>query len=297
MLHAMCPRDAAAGYRPAPNTETQLDGVFSGFRHTQISPHHKIATVTMKMEETDRGEAVRVTASLGGSGLPVYFLPWDSRGAAVELTIPSRNPDLPEKTHPRFFFTAVLSGCSVFFAGNRQYPTIYHCGTAGGTDGASTDGDSNKFFRRLLTRAHQLGLGTPRTGRGMMVRPTDYMVAKGRSGQAVQELTDDMMKALDALYRGRVLVTRTSMWGMVFGVREERDWTFYLQRNLSVRHKTWGDVVKERNKLLRLFKKEPIRTRGWSEKAKLKAVPVALTQVYPGGGQTTKMLDSVRFRL
>ena len=177
--YAMLPGDAARGYRPDPNTETQLDGVFEGFRHTQMSPGQKIATVTMTKGPTSRGDAVSVRASLAGAGLPVYFLPWDARGAAVEMTIPSRNPDLPERTHPRFFFTAVLSGCSVFFRGNRQYPTIYHCGTSGKTGGgAPTEGESNAFFDRLLKTARFLGVGARPSGRAKMVRSTDYMVTK-----------------------------------------------------------------------------------------------------------------------
>ena len=303
--YAMLPGDAARGYRPDPNTETQLDGVFEGFRHTQMSPGQKIATVTMTKGPTSRGDAVSVRASLAGAGLPVYFLPWDARGAAVEMTIPSRNPDLPERTHPRFFFTAVLSGCSVFFRGNRQYPTIYHCGTSGKTGGgAPTEGESNAFFDRLLKTARFLGVGARPSGRAKMVRSTDYRVTKASGASPeLEQLTDEVLEKLRRHYAGRVLVESATSWGMVFGVRAERDWTFYLQRNCTIVHKMWEDVEREvqiRKKIWRGLRTKTITrkyiTRGLSG-PKAKAVPVSLTQVFPGGGHTMNMTDSLRYRL
>jgi len=50
-----------------------------------------------------------------------YYLPWETRGGMIYMTIP--NPPLA-----RFFFTAKLSGCSVFASGPQNNPTLYHCG-------------------------------------------------------------------------------------------------------------------------------------------------------------------------
>jgi len=303
--YAMLPADAPMGYRPDPKSETLLEGVFEGFRHTEIGPNQKIAVVTMTKGPTSRGEAVSVKATLSGAGLPVYFLPWDARGAAVEMTIPSRNPDLPEKTHPRFFFTAVLSGCAVFFRGNPQYPTIYHCGTAGTTGGgAPTQGESNAFFDRLLKTARYLGVGAKPSGRGKMVQSSDYMVSKtAGASPELQELTDEALDKLRRHYAGRVLVESATTWGMVFGVRDERDWTFYLQRNCTIVHKTWEDIeraVQVRKKIWGGLRTKTTThkyiTRGLSD-AKAKAMPLSLTQVFPGGGQTMKMTNSLSYRL
>src|SRR5262252_5487126 len=89
--HAFYPADEATGY-VATNETLFRGGRFQGFRHTVVNQAQKIARVDLvKGANRVRGEVCLVNPSLnGGAGLPVYFLPWDHRGAAVELTIPNR---------------------------------------------------------------------------------------------------------------------------------------------------------------------------------------------------------------
>ena len=83
----------------------------------------------------------------GQRGLPAYFLPWDDRGAVVRMTIPNKRTSLSEKQHPKLFFTACLSGCSVFFSGDQENPTIYHAGT-----GSERKPVGSNFYEELILR-------------------------------------------------------------------------------------------------------------------------------------------------
>jgi hypothetical protein len=293
--NAMIPGDQAHQYSSSLDTVSELEGFFEGFRHTQMSPGQKIAHITMSRGLSSRGSgAVKVIPSLGGAGLPVYFLPWDPRGAAVEITIPSRNPNLPERTHPRFFFTAVLSGCSVFIKGDPQFPTVYHCGTAGGNVGTSTQGNSNDFFERLVRTSKFRGIGARPTGQLHKVKSSDYMRAKSGANPALEALTDEVMDNLKRHYAGRVMITDVTPWGCVFGVRDERNWAFYLQQNCTVIYKRWEDVEREivrKKKVLGIFTKNVTKsyiTRGLSGEVAV-ARNMGVTQLFPGRRQTTPM--------
>lgn len=293
--YAFVARDYAHGY--VPTNEHKLTGQHEGFRFTMVDPRQKIARLKFELTTTDRGEAVRVIPSLNSDdGVPAYFLPYDNRGAAVELTIPDLKPELPEEKHPKLFFTAVLSGCTIFFKGSAVNPTIYHCGTAGTAGGGTpTTGDSNEFFRHLLEIASSGGLGRPDPIAGM-VRKQDYMIPKdGSPGNAElyeQLLADDVRKH----FAGRMIFQSLSVWGSVFGIRNGRDWTFYLQENATITFKPIEDVLQEievRKKRLIGHKKvtKQVIVRRPAQRAKAVARPIMVQQVFPGVGVAT-MTDS-----
>ena len=286
--YAFYPEDKAAGY--VPQHEQQLTiGKFKGFRHTVVDQARGIARVQLnKGMHNVRGEVVMIQPSLTTTvGLPVYFLPWDRRGAAVELTIPNANPTLPDHQHPRFFFTAVLSGCSIMFKGTQQNPTIFHCGTGGvGVDEVPTQGDSNQFFLDLLNRLSTFGIGTA----GPVVqqlRSDQYMVPRLGS-PAKDQLEKDVNTAMDALYKQRVKMVNTTAWGVVFGFRapNSRDWKFYMQQNVTIQffemHDVLQTVVKKKlGGLIKTTRQVNTRQQGAFHNV---AKPIELTRVFPGGG-------------
>jgi hypothetical protein len=205
----------------------------------------------------------------------------------VEFTIPNLAPTLRDDQHPRFFFTAVLSGCTIMFKGTAQNPTIYHCGTGGqGADELPTQGDSNQFFRNLLAECNRTAIGTGGPV-AAQVRSDQYMVP--RLGSAVvDQLEQDVNRAMEALYRTRVRMVATSAWGMVFGFRDQgsRDWKFYMQQNVTVQYYDMIDalqtVVEKRFKgLVKKTTRTPVRQQGAFHNF---AKPIELMKIFPGAG-------------
>jgi hypothetical protein len=231
-------------------TATPLKGDFKGFHRTNVG-NDKMIAKALALGLSSRGESLMVTPTVGGAtGVPVYYLPWDDRGAAVRMEIPDQDPNLSEDKHPRIFFTAVLSGCSIIFKGTARNPTIYHCGTAGGEVGTATSTDTTKFansdafFRQMLTgRGYRPVLG--------QINKTDYMVPSiGGGGDAVEQTEKqflDAIKQQPQFQRGFVLKSVVS-WGVCFGFRKGSDWKFYLQENGTIVYDTfrYDQVTRQR---------------------------------------------------
>ncbi len=198
---------------------------------------------------------------------PIWWLPWKSRhmvkmkiapaGTAVwdSQNIPIPNPDL--------FFTAAVSGCSVFVRGLPTAPSIYH----GGIDGKLVDamGESSFLVRGVFNKSQfkKLGGTTPEFWRQVLSgmdydttdgHTTDMKATRGadkfnRPNQPISEVntthyTSDKgtkttvnSRALErfltkqATARGRQIDV-VAPWGSVFALRTGGNWAFYLQQNV-----------------------------------------------------------------
>ena len=105
--------------------------------------------------------------------VPIWFLPWDSAGAVIELDIPAKGTVRGDD--PDIFFTAAVNGCSVFFRGTPKSPVVYHAG--GDTCKGSDHVAAAKFWRDLM-----MGnvLGKDVAAPGMKeVNKTDYIKTPG----------------------------------------------------------------------------------------------------------------------
>jgi hypothetical protein len=304
--YAFFPSDRAKDFRFSDGAvNTPMQGAYKGFKHSMINHDKKIARVNLELQSGSRGETLNVIPKItGGAGVPVYFLPWDETGAAVGMTIPDADPNLPEDQHPKIFFTAVLSGCMIAFKGSLQRPTVYHCGTAGGETGTATGGNnSNEFFSNLLSRANLMGLG-PRGAIGGKIKSTDYMVPRSGSDTVAQleaDLTADIQQILGLRKKSGsgFLLQQVRCWGVCFGIRKGADWKFYMQENASIYYdaysykevlgemefqkKTWWGGSKT---VTRNF----ITNRKFTT-TKQVAKPIKVVRVYPGGG-TAKITNS-----
>ncbi len=296
--YAFYPADEATGYAAVNETVPFVAGPYKGFRHTVVDRARGVARVDLATGlDRVRGEVVKVSPSLTATtGLPIYFLPWDHRGAAVELTIPNRDPGQPESVHPRFFFTAVLSGCSIMFKGSAQNPTIFHCGTGGtGHDELPTTGDSNAFWRTFVTQLNATGHGA--TGAVLsQLRSDRYMVPRGGSA-AVDQLERDVTSAMQALYRKRIQMVASSAWGVAFGFRARgsRDWKFYMQLNVTIQYYDLVDVVQTMVKKSFLGLKKTVTTTTVRQQGTFHNVakPIELQRIFPGAG-TAKVTSTWR---
>jgi hypothetical protein len=248
--YSFYPMDRAAGYTS--HNETALKGDFKGFRHTIVSQdkdgkEQRVARIAVERPQVPlmyRGADYLVSPSLtAAAGTPAYFLPWDNRGAIVEMTIPPFADGGDEAANPPIFFTAVLSGCTIMFKGTPAKPTVFHCGT-GGSDGGGTptSGDPNQFFRRMLRDVRSKGLGRSNYAVANQILSTDYMDRGAAPGLAKGE--QDKFKArLESHYRGTLLIEAVTMWGIVFGVRTGVNWAFYLQENATIIYRDMADVA------------------------------------------------------
>jgi hypothetical protein len=296
--------DKAANFdMDAHTTATPLKGDFQGFNRTHLQDDRMIARVTLALGMSSRGQSLMITPTIrGATGVPVYYLPWDDRGAAVRMEIPDRDPALPEDQHPNVFFTAILSGCSIIFKGTSQNPTIYHCGTAGGEVGTATPRDTTKFansdafFRQMLSGRGYRAIGG-------QINKTDYMVpALGGGGDAVADVEQQFLAAIKQqpqFQRGFILKTVVS-WGVCFGFRKGHDWKFYLQENGTIVYDTFRyDQVRRETDVTKktLFGAKTVTKSYVTAEKKIVTAgnrisrPMVVKRVFPGTG-TAKMTPS-----
>ncbi len=266
--------------------KTTLSGQYTGFNRLNVKEDYLIAYVKLEIGMTDRGESMIVKPSYAGAGgVPVYFLPWDNRGAAVRMSIPNLDPAKSEDEHPKLFFTAVLSGCSIIFKGTAQQPTIYHCGTEGGEVGTPTQGNSNVFFRNMLT-------GPGYRAVGGQINSTDYMNPPRTPSQSVVDMETNFLDALlvQKLRRRGIVVKEVSAWGAAFGIRNGRDWKFYLQKNGTISYTKIEEVTQTKDIQKKTFfglGSKTVTTQYITTKVthgNRVARPIELEKVFPGAG-------------
>ena len=176
----------------------------------------------------------RITAA---DRLPVFFLPW-LPDHFVRLTIPEyrsesvvnfgaanttnqRDEVWVDPFCPHLFFTATLTGCSVFAYGDPRHPTVVHVGTKAKTP--YQDADAALFWRELLLlerfqRLHH-------AGHAYEVNVDQYM------GNTQQLLAFEHWLSQQPT---TFTVEAVTNWGAIFGIRYGRLWTFYLQENAYV---------------------------------------------------------------
>lgn len=168
--------------------------------------------------------------------IPIYFLPWikAASGGVPRLEIPDFNtsPTVRDSQgnlipNPGIFFTASITGCSIFFQGTAQNPTIFH---AGGATGHNTDPARAAKHWRKLVNANLDATRGPITGE---VNKTSYIDDPSVPGHTTGR-ADAYQTWLNNKYQNRLTVQMVQPWGCVFGFRTGRDWTFYIQENATI---------------------------------------------------------------
>ena len=202
-------------------------------------------------------------------GTPIYFLPWDTSGAIIRLVIPRKGVNTPD---PDIFFTAAINGCSVFFQGTPDHPTIYH---AGGSSGESDHNQAAKFWRQAL-RNHIANSATATNRGGIVgeVNKTQYVKTPGTKGNSstpqAEEYERHLKQKLDKT--GKFTVTMVNPWGCVMGIRTGNNWMFYLQENATV--------------ICNIVTKTGVQTRYYAK-------PMSIRQIFPGSGAIASMRATV----
>ncbi|MDI1484033.1 hypothetical protein [Polyangium sp. y55x31] len=189
-----------------------------------------------------------------------WYLPWNPGGGQVTMHIPAGEvlDHTGADVNPPVFFTAELTGCSVFIRGDRRRPEVFHSGA----HAASWQGSAGTHWRALFAKSR------PRTfaresyvevnkhhymGGDLLGQPYVPLLVK----EYIQKVADEEARA------GRVfnLVDCTG-FGCVFGLRDEAGlWSFYLQENVRVfyRRGPGGPLFQCANRTLRVSRVYPDR--------------------------------------
>lgn len=301
--YAICPPNDIGGYRgddlsvthtmgnaplnsPRMANTTRTDDI----RMAQVQGAKLVAYIRLKLMPrggylttgNEGGDRIHFDASYNPvpGSVPVYFLPWDSDGAAVRLTIPAFGVNNPD---PDIFFTAAINGCSIFFQGTRQNPTIYHCG--GGTGyGKAQITEAEEFWQEVVAdfvgqdaTAGRANLGAVA---GRSVGKSEYVATPGYKSKpdigTIQSFTTKRaLKYQNQLKRkhglSKITIEEVSPWACVLGRRDNNgDWTFYLQENATV---IYHQVDRS---LPNLFK-------GVKTQAQYVARPLKWKEIFPNG--------------
>lgn len=200
--------------------------------------------------------------------VPIWWLPWESR-QMTKIKIDPTGGNLQDAAgnalpNPDLFFTAALSGCSVFVRGAPTAPRIYHGGITGklvdqkGSHGVVRGVFNAKEFKRLGKTApgfwrnvldgmnyHPSGdvkkmtVGTHQKTGVSEVNLTHYVSDKGTATTVNSRNLEKFLKKHST--RNNMQVQAVIPWGSVVGLRDTAgNWSFYMQQNVTVIYQKTG---------------------------------------------------------
>ena len=185
--------------------------------------------------------------------VPTYWLPW-SENQIYRMTLrPSSKVN--DGVDPDYFFTAPVSGCSIFVEGPPEQPTVYHANAQ--THGGDYDGLAAKAYKRLqkekadYMRQRYLALSATHEKRGKGVttagpgNPREVSALHYLNRGFQPDFPDDLQEVVDTLvgnkHRKNVVIDENlgkikvkTAEGTVFGVRKDGTWKFYFQKRVLV---------------------------------------------------------------
>jgi hypothetical protein len=303
--YAICPPNKVANFDgvnvgtaktglTAPN-RAFLQGVnlAQDIRLAQMDANHLVAYIDLRLgarqeaatvHNLEGGDRVYFDASYAQAAthVPVYFLPWDSLGASVRMTIPTMATNNPD---PDIFFTAAINGCSIFFQGTEQNPTIYHCG---GTTGyqKSEIAEAIGFWQDVVDEFidQDATAGRPNLGalNARSVDKAQYVATPGvksksdvkMAGGKIKSYTTKTALSYQRLLKAKhgltsITIEEVGPWACVLGRRDAHgDWKFFLQENATI---TYHKVTRSLPNLFKGTKSPSVRI----------ARPLQWRQIFP----------------
>lgn len=172
----MSPPDGTArGYRDPLRSAADPTASIKAIKFSKLKideDEYKIAFIKLVVATRDKPGALsfevkyapELTTVERANYIPIWFLPWQSGHMTKMKLTPPANPNLLDSAgnvlpNPDLFFTAAVSGCSVFARGAFDQPSVYH----GGFDGKLADdaiygatglnkfgGSSASFWRQVV---------------------------------------------------------------------------------------------------------------------------------------------------
>lgn len=192
-----------------------------------------------------------------------YFLPWTAGGGIIKIAIPQKGTAQPAEDAD-FFFTATITGCSVFIKGTAQAPEVYH---AGGDTKQSNPLQAAKFWRDLMTAYSGGGAITGE------VNKTQYISDPTARGKGTVTQNSETFEAwLNSNKPADLDIKMVFPWGCVMGLRDGAGhWKFYLQENATILFSKW----KKKN----VFSKTKVQSTTTGA-----ARPMIFREIFPNGG-------------
>jgi hypothetical protein len=187
----MSPPDGTAkGYRDPLKSAADPTASIKAIKFSKLKveeDEYKIAFIKLVVATRDKPGAVSFevkyapelpTVADRATYIPIWFLPWQS-GHMTKLKLsPPGNPALRDSAgnvlpNPDVFFTAAVSGCSVFARGALDQPSVYHGGFDGkladeavyGATGLNKFGGTSASFWRQVVDGMDYGPGMKATAR------------------------------------------------------------------------------------------------------------------------------------
>jgi len=277
-VHAPNVRGASGQTEKPLFAKYKLQGVASQVGFARLSPHPQVAkrgSIFLNVTYADKNPTNEM--------VPIWWLPWKKTesGGLVKLKINDGDTlnlgigNFTNMDNPAVFFTAALSGCSIFVYGDPSTPSIYHAGSQnsveqqlgtknwgrlGGTSesvwhslfkGAyHTDIRQLDFKKAILPMdptAHktQHPMGEVNKSHYVSERRQDGSIVMPRKGgKSSTTRANQFEEWLENRYQNTCTEIKASPWGCVFGLRYQGKWSFYLQRNATVSYK---ELVKRRS--------------------------------------------------
>lgn len=300
--YAICPPSTVGGYMgkhlgtvdvgatasPA-NVRLAASNRSEDIQLARIDGAHRVAYMNLKRMQlgdytttgNEGGDRIHFDVAYADPGgwVPVYWLPWNTAGAAIRLTIPAYSPANPG---PSIFFTAAINGCSVFFQGTAQNPTIYHCG--GNTGQGDDVNHAVQFWQEVVQEfvAFDAARGKNKGALAAQeVNKSHYIKTPGvgdgtrplKPGEGMSTALAMQYKAfLENANKSWLRVEQVSPWACVMGVRDAAThaWKFYLQENATVIYH-------------QLYKSTGLIKKTKSSETWYVARPMSLREVFPNG--------------
>jgi hypothetical protein len=206
----------------------------SEVQHLEVSSG--VVWINFKRNPSMGGEADALTFEIGRARkpgwVPIHFLPWKSM-SVVSLKIPeftggSFGDADSDAENPRLFFTAQISGCSVFAEGNPRSPMLYH----GGLTGSMRGFEATHFWRQCL-KDIMASQGRRSSNIGEVSR-WDYSMNWRYKDPNLHAVADEYRQFLENDLAKGVVIEEFTPWGCVFGIRYGTLWSFYLQQNATI---------------------------------------------------------------
>jgi hypothetical protein len=192
-----------------------------------------------------------------------YFLPWTAGGGIIKVSIPQRGT-VPAAQDADYFFTATITGCSIFIKGTAQAPVVYH---AGGDTKQSDPLQAAQFWRNLMTTY---------SGAGALVEEvnkTHYISDPTATKKGTNTPNSETFEAwLNNNKPADLDISMVFPWGCVMGLRDAAgNWKFYLQENATILFTKW----KKKN----ILSKQKVQSTMTGASR-----PMIFREIFPNGG-------------
>ena len=260
-----------------------IQGGEEGYRQIAVLKKKRIGYINFVDMPRDKIGALTFTISFQDTDhnlIPVWFLPWKSEHLTeIQIDPTDALNDDEERVNPSIFFTAALSGCSVFVQGSPRKPRVFH----GGITGKPPRPASQFWWDLMEAKLKVEGFNPKRNQTVYELNKSQYI--KDELGMQPQIVTN-YEKWLKTQRREYTL-DFVSPWASVFGIRYGSLWSFYAQQNVQEITYKMVKMPKTITKNKRVFlffqKKVTVETEVDSKISKNQTRVVTITPLFPKG--------------